>query len=345
MDYRPLGRTGVSVSQLCLGAMMFGPAGNPDHDDAVQIIRRALDAGINFIDTADAYSDGESELIVGKALTGGRRENVVLATKVGMAFGEDPNHRGTSRRWITEAVEGSLRRLQTDWIDLYQVHVPDPTTDIDETLGALSDLVHAGKIRSFGASKVPASEIVEAQWTAERRGHERFRTEQPPYSLLTRAIEYDVLPTCLRYGMGVMTYSPLAAGWLSGRYRKGQEISGPGSAARAQRFPGVYDSTSPANAAKLDAADALGALADETGMTLIQMAIAFVTHHPAVTSAIIGPRTMEHLDTYLAADGIDLSSDLLDRIDQIVPPGVTINVADNMWNHSTRALNAAFRRR
>jgi aryl-alcohol dehydrogenase-like predicted oxidoreductase len=345
MDYRPLGRTGVLVSQLCFGAMMLGAAGNPDHDDAVRIVHRALDAGINFIDTADAYSDGESELIVGKALAGGRRENVVLATKFGLPFGEGPNHRGTSRRWIIEAVEGSLRRLGADWIDLYQVHVPDPNTDIDETLGALSDLVHAGKIRSFGASKVPASEIVEAQWAAERRGHERFRTEQPPYSLLTRAIEYDVLPTCLRHGMGVMTYSPLAGGWLSGKYRRGQEVSGPGSAARAQRFPGVYDSANPANAAKLDAADALGALADDAGMTLIQMAIAFVTRHPAVTSAIIGPRTIEHLDAYLAADGIDLSSDALDRIDQIVPPGVTINVADNMWNHSTTALHPAFRRR
>ena len=250
-----------------------------------------------------------------------------------------------SRRWITEAVEGSLRRLQTDWIDLYQLHVSDPNADIDETLGALSDLVHAGKIRSFGASKIPASEIVEAQWTAERRGHERFRTEQPPYSLLTRAIEYDVLPACLRHGMGVITYSPLAGGWLSGKYRKGQAITGPGSAARAQRFPGVYDSTNPANAAKLDAADALGALADEAGITLIQMAIAFATRHPAVTSAIIGPRTTEHLDTYLAADGIDLASDVLDRIDQIVPPGVTINVADNMWNFGTPALTAAFRRR
>jgi aryl-alcohol dehydrogenase-like predicted oxidoreductase len=345
MDYRPLGRTGVSVSQLCLGAMMFGAAGNPDHDDAIRIIHRALDAGINFVDTADAYSDGESELIVGKALAGGRRENIVLATKVGLPFGEDPNHRGGSRRWITEAVEGSLRRLQTDWIDLYQLHVPDPNTDIDETLATLSDLVRAGKIRSFGASKVPASEIVEAQWTAERRGHERFRTEQPPYSLLTRAIEYDVLPTCLRHGMGVLTYSPLAGGWLSGRYRKGQEVTGPGSAARAQRFPGVYDSTNPANAAKLAAADALGALADEAGMTLIQMAIAFTTRHPAVTSAITGPRTMEHLDSYLAADGIELPSELLDCIDQIVPPGVTINVADNMWNHATPALSAAFRRR
>ena len=188
-------------------------------------------------------------------------------------------------------------------------------------------------------------QIIEAQWTAERRGHGRFRTEQPPYSLLTRAIEYDVLPTCLRHGMGVMAYSPLAGGWLSGRYRKGREVSGPGSAARARRFPGAYDAANPANAAKLDAADALGALADEAGLTLIQMAVAFVTRHPAVTSAIIGPRTMEHLDGYLAADGIELSTDVLDRIDEIVPPGVTINVADNMWNVGTRALDAAFRRR
>jgi aryl-alcohol dehydrogenase-like predicted oxidoreductase len=345
MDYRPLGRTGVSVSHMCLGAMMFGAFGNPDHDDAIKIIHRALDAGINFVDTADGYSAGESEVILGQALAGGRRESVVLAVKFGVPFDESLNHRGASRRWITEAVEGSLRRLQTDWIDLYQVGVPDRNTDIDETLSALSDLVRGGKIRSFGASKVPASEIVEAQWTAERRGHERFRTEQPPYSMLTRAIEYDVLPACLRHGMGVMTYSPLAGGWLSGRYRQGQVVSGPGSSARAQRFPGAYDSANPANAAKLAAADALGALADEAGITLIQMAVAFATRHPAVTSAIIGPRTMEHLDAYLAADGIDLPSDLLDRIDQIVPPGVTINVADNMWNFGTPALSAAFRRR
>ncbi|MGA8369421.1 MAG: aldo/keto reductase, partial [Acidimicrobiales bacterium] len=309
MDCRSLGRTGISVSQLCLGAMMFGAFGNPDHDDSIRIIHRALDAGINIIDTADGYSAGESELIVGKALAGGRREGVVLAVKFGVPFDQDPNHRGASRRWITEAVEGSLRRLQTDWIDLYQVGVPDPNTDIDETLGALSDLVRAGKIRSFGASKVPASQIVEAQWTAGRRGHGRFRTEQPPYSVLTRAIEYDVLSTCLRHGMGVLTYSPLAGGWLSGKYRKGHEVSGPGSAARAQRFPGAYDSTNPANAAKLDAADTLGALADEAGLNLVQMAVAFATRHPAVTSAIIGPRTMEHLDTYLASDGIDLDSD------------------------------------
>src|SRR6202522_3854149 len=293
MEYRPLGRTGVSVSQLCLGAMMFGAFGNSDHDDAIRIIHKALDAGINFIDNADGYSGGESELILGKALADNRRDNVILAVKTGVQFlGDDPNKRGASRRWLTEAVEGSLRRLQTDWIDLYQVGVPDPGTDIDETLGALTDLVRAGKIRSFGASKVPASQIVEAQWTAERGGRERFRTEQPPYSMLTRHIEQDVLPTCLRHGMGVLAYSPLAGGWLSGKYRKGREVAGPGSAARTLRFPGRYEATNPANAAKLDAADAVGALADEAGITLIQMAIAFAVRHPAVTSTIIGPRTM-----------------------------------------------------
>ena len=344
MEYRPLGRTGISVSQMCLGAMMFGAFGNPDHDDSVKIIHRALDAGINFIDTADGYSAGESEEIVGKALAARQRDDVVLAVKFGVPFGTDPNDGGASRRWITQAVEGSLRRLQTDWIDLYQVGVPDPTTGTDETLGALTDLVRAGKIRSFGTSKVPASAIVEAQWTAERRGHGRFRTEQPPYSMLTRAIEYDVLPTCLRHGMGVLAYSPLAGGWLSGRYRKGQRVSGPGSAARARRS-GAYDSSNPANAAKLDAADALGALADEAGLSLIQLAIGFVVRHPAVTSAIIGPRTAGHLDGYLAADGVELSAELLDRIDQIVPPAITVNVADNMWNIGTRALDAASRRR
>jgi aryl-alcohol dehydrogenase-like predicted oxidoreductase len=345
MDYRPLGRTGIHVSQLCLGAMMLGAVGNADHDEAVGIIDRALDAGVNFIDTADAYSHGESETIVGKALAGGRRDDVVLATKVGLPFGPDPNHRGLTRRWITQAVEGSLQRLQTDWIDLYQLHTYDPNTDIDETLGVLSDLVHAGKIRAFGASKVPASAIVEGQWTAERRGRERFRTEQPPYSMLVRAAEVDVLPTSRRHGLGVLTYSPLAGGWLSGKYRKGETVTAPGSAARGQLFPGVYDSTNPANAAKLDAAEALAVLAEEAGITLIQMAIAFVTRHPAVTSAIIGPRKLEHLETYLAADGVELSTDVLDRIDEIVPPGVTINVADNMWHHSTTALSPRARRR
>jgi len=345
MDYRPLGRTGVQVSSLCLGTMMFGPFGNPDHDDAIAIIHRALDAGINLVDTADFYSAGESEEIVGKALAGGRRDRVVLATKAGLPFGEDPNQRGASRRWITEAVEGSLRRLRTDHIDLFQVHRLDPDTDVDETLGVLSDLVHAGKIRMFGASTVSGSEIVEAQWTAERRGRERMRTEQPIYNMLTRAVEYDVLPTTARHGLGVMAYSPLAGGWLSGKYRHGRAIDGPGSAARTQRFAAAYDVSAAENAAKLDAADALGALADEAGITLVAMAIAFVLAHPAVTSAIVGPRTHEHLDGYLAADGVQLSDDVLDRIDAIVPPGHTINVADNMWNTSTTALTAAARRR
>jgi aryl-alcohol dehydrogenase-like predicted oxidoreductase len=341
MDHRPLGRTGVSVSKLCLGAMMFGAWGNPDADDGVRIIHRALDAGITFIDTADVYSGGDSEAIVGRALAGGRRDDVVLATKVGLPMGDAPNRRGTSRRWITQAVEDSLQRLGTDWIDLYQVHRLDRSVDVDETLGVLSDLVHAGKIRAFGASTVAASEIVEAQWIAERRGRERLRTEQPPYSLLTRAVEHDVLPTAQRHGMGVLTYSPLAGGWLSGKYRKGQDIAGPGSAARQMRFGRALDGTAPENAAKLDAADALGALADEAGLTLVQLALAFVTRHPAVTSAIVGPRTMEHLESYLTADEVDLSPDVLDRIDEIVAPGHTVDVADNMWT----SLDPVSRRR
>jgi len=327
MQYRPLGRTGIHVSELCLGAMMFGAFGNADHDEAIRIIHRALDAGVTFVDTADMYSAGESEVIVGQALAG-RRDDVVLATKVGMPVAdEDPNHRGTSRRWITRAVEDSLRRLQTDWIDLYQVHRLDPDTDLDETLGVLSDLVRAGKIRAFGASTVPASQIVEAQWLAERRGRERFRTEQPPYSILRRGVEADVLPTCQRHGLGVLAYSPLAGGWLSGRYRKGRTIEGPGSAARRERFAAMYDVDAPANAAKLDAADALGALADEAGLTLVQLAIAFVTGHPAVTSAIVGPRTMAHLDGYLAAAGLRLSADVVERIDAIVEPGANVSPA------------------
>jgi aryl-alcohol dehydrogenase-like predicted oxidoreductase len=342
MEYRPLGRTGISVSQLCLGAMMFGAFGNPDHDESIAIVHRALDAGVNFIDTADFYSQGESEEIVGKALAG-RRDDVVLATKVGLPFDGDPNHKGGSRRWIVRSVEDSLRRLGTDWIDLYQLHRLDPSADIDETLGALSDLVHQGKIRAFGASNVPASQIVEAQWTAERRGRERFRTEQPPYSILTRAIEFDVLPTTQRYGMGVLAYSPLSGGWLSGKYRKGREIDGPKAPARVQKFAASYDAGSAENAAKLDVADALGALADGAGLTLVQMSIAFVVRHPGVTSAIVGPRTMAHLESYLEADGVELPDDLLDRIDAIVPPGDTVNIDDNFWKGGS--LEASARRR
>jgi aryl-alcohol dehydrogenase-like predicted oxidoreductase len=332
MEHRPLGRTGVSVSELCLGAMMFGAWGERDHDESIRIIHAALDAGLNFIDTADVYSAGESEEIVGKALAGGRRDEVVLATKLVMPVGDDtdPNRRGTSRRWIIQAVENSLRRLGTDWIDLYQVHRPTPETDLDETLGALTDLVHQGKVRYIGHSTYPASLIVEAQWTARDRRLQRFVTEQPPYSILTRGIEADVLPTCRRYGIGVIPWSPLQGGWLSGRYRKGTDVAGPVSAAR-QRLANRYDLSMPENQRKLDAAERLAQLAEETGITLIQLAIAFVLNHPAVTAPIIGPRTMDHLESQLAAADVVLDDAVLDRIDEIVPPGTNLNPADSGW--------------
>src|SRR5215212_5555060 len=340
MEHRPLGRTGVSVSKFCLGAMMFGAWGNPDHDDSIRIIHAALDAGINFIDTADVYGDGESEEIVGKALAGGKRDDVVLATKFYNAMGEDPNRLGASRRWITRAVEDSLRRLDTDWIDLYQLHRFDPHTDIAETLGALTDLVHQGKIRYIGHSTFPASRIVEAQWVARDRRLQRFVTEQPAYSILVRAVEADVLPTCLRHGMGVLSYSPLTGGWLSGRWRKD---SGQQSSSRAGRLPERFDLSQPANQRKLDAAEQLARLAEEAGITLIQLAIAFVLSHPAITAAIIGPRTMEQLESQLAAADVVLDEAVLDHIDEIVPPGTTINPADNSW--ANPALQPAARRR
>jgi aryl-alcohol dehydrogenase-like predicted oxidoreductase len=340
MNYRNLGRTGMQVSPLCLGAMMFGEWGNPDHEDSVRIIHRALDAGINFIDTADVYSRGESEEIVAKALSGGKRDNVILATKVHGTMGDDVNEYGNSRRWIMREVENSLRRLGTDWIDLYQIHRPEPDTDIDETLGALTDLVRAGKVRAIGSSTFPAAAIVEAQWVAERRGRERFVCEQPPYSLLVRGVEADVLPVCKRYGMGVIPWSPLAGGWLSGRWRKGQEAP---TSSRQQRLPQRFDLSIPGNQRKLDAADALAQLADEAGMTLIEMALAFVINHPAVTAAIIGPRTMEQLESQLPAADVTLSADVLDRIDGVVPPGTNLNPADAGWQNP--ALAPAARRR
>jgi aryl-alcohol dehydrogenase-like predicted oxidoreductase len=327
VEYRQLGCTGVEVSPLCLGAMMFGAWGNPDHDESIRIVHRALDAGVNFVDTADVYSGGESEEIVGKALAG-RRDEVVLATKAHGRMGDGPNRSGTSRRWILQEVEASLRRLGTDWIDLYQVHRPEPFTDVDETLGALSDLVRAGKIRYLGSSTFPADLIVEAQWTAERRGRERFVCEQPPYSMLARGVERDVLPACLRHGMGVIPWGPLGGGWLTGGYRKGQE---PPPSTRSGRLPHRYDMSLPENQRKLDAAEALAQLADEAGLSLIHLALAFVLRHPAVSAAIIGPRTMEHLESQLGAADVQLTDDVLDRIDGIVAPGTNINPADAGW--------------
>ena len=324
MEQRVLGRTGISVSELCLGAMMFGARGNKDQDDSIRVIHRALDAGINFIDTADVYAQGESEEIVGRALAGGRRDRVVLATKLHGQMGDDPNAQGNSRRWITRECEASLRRLQTDWIDLYQIHRPDPSCDIEETLGALTDLVRAGKVRYFGSSTFLPSQIVEAQWVAERRGRDRFVCEQPPYSLLVRGVEAEVLPVCQRYGMGVIPWSPLAGGFLSGAYRRGRGAP-PGTRAARQ------DLTLPVNQRKLEAVEALSQLADEVGISLIHLAIAFVLQHPAVTAAIIGPRTMEHLESQLGAAEVTLDQATLDHIDDIVPPGTNVNPADAGW--------------
>jgi aryl-alcohol dehydrogenase-like predicted oxidoreductase len=329
------------VSPLCLGAMMFGAWGNPDHDESIRIIHRALDAGLNFIDTADVYSRGESEEIVGKALAGGRRDRVVVATKFHGSMGDDPNERGNSRRWILREVDSSLRRLGTDWIDLYQVHRFDHGTDLDETLGALTDLVRAGKIRYLGSSTFPAHLIVEAQWVAERRGRERFVCEQPPYSLLVRGVEAEVLPVCAQHRMGVIPWSPLAGGWLSGRYRKGAE---PPASTRAGRIPHRYDLSLPENQRKLDAAEQLAQLAEEAGLTLIELAVAFVLRHPAVTAAIIGPRTMEQLESQLPALDVSLDEELLDRIDEIVPPGTNLNPVDAGWTPPALATPSLRRR-
>lgn len=334
MRYRTLGRTGIKVSPYALGAMMFGAVGNRDHDDSIRIIHKALDAGINFVDTADAYSRGESEQIVGKALKG-RRDNVVLSTKLHMPMGDDPNQRGNSRRWIITAVEQSLRRLQTDHIDLYQIHRPDPDTDIEETLSALSDLIHSGKVRAIGSSTMPASDIVEAQWVAERRGLERFRTEQPTYSILSRGIEAEVLPVAQRYGMGVLVWSPLAKGMLTGRIRKGQQTD----LRRASIFTSFSDER------RLDAVEQIVPLAEELGLPTTHLAMAFAIAHPGVTSAIIGPRTMEQLDDLLAGVDVTLTDEILDRIDKIVPPGTNVGSPDQSAYLPPAVQHPALRRR
>ncbi|MBU2662778.1 aldo/keto reductase [Actinoplanes bogorensis] len=336
MQYRPLGRTGIQVSPYALGAMMFGSAlgvGNADHDDAIRIIHRALDAGINFIDTADVYSYGESEEIVGRALQG-RRDQVVIATKFGRPMSEDPNQQGASRRWIRQAVEGSLRRLQTDYIDVYQMHRPDPGTDLEETLSALTDLVRSGKVRAIGTSGLPASDIVETQWLAERRGLERFRTEQPPYSILNRGIERDVLPAARKYGMGTLVWGPLGQGTLTGRIRKGQETD----LRRTRFFTHVSD------ARRLDVVEQLVPLADEAGLPLTHLAVAFAIAHPGVTSALLGARTMDHLDDLLAGTKVTLPDDLLDRIDEIVPPGTDVGPLDQAYVPPALQSTAARRR-
>jgi aryl-alcohol dehydrogenase-like predicted oxidoreductase len=337
MERRILGGTGMSVSSFALGTMMLGAMGNTDHDESVRMIHTALDAGVNLVDTADVYSAGESEVIVGKALKG-RRDEIVLATKFALPMGPDANQSGGSPRWIKRAVEDSLRRLGTDHIDLYQMHRPDYGTDVGETLATLSDLVRSGKVRAIGSSTFPAELIVEAQWASEKGAHHRFRTEQPRYSILNRTIEGNVLPTAQRYGMGVLTYGPLSSGWLSGR-------ADPTRGHRAGSAPQAFDLGVPANQVRLDVVRELGKLAADAGIPMAHLATAFVLAHPAVTSVLIGPRTPAQLEDLLAGADLTLSTDVLDRIDELVPPGTEINAADNYRAAHPALMETHLRRR
>ncbi|MDX3237844.1 aldo/keto reductase [Streptomyces sp. ME03-5709C] len=319
MQYRTLGRTGVQVSSLALGAMNFGSIGRTTQDEATALVDAALEAGINLIDTADMYSGGESEEMVGKAVAG-RRDDIVLATKATMPMGDGRNHRGSSRRWLVTALEDSLRRLGVDHVDLYQIHRWDPATSDEETLAALTDLQRAGKLRYFGSSTFPAHRIVQAQWAAREHHLGRYVTEQPGYSILQRGVETHVLPVTEEYGLGVLAWSPLASGWLSGAIRAGRQITTSRSAFMPERF----DTALPANQARLDAVEKLAALASEAGLTMVQLALGFVTAHPAVTAALVGPRTLDHLRTHLAAADTVLTADVLDAIDAIVAPGLDL---------------------
>jgi len=331
MDFRTLGRTGIRVSPLCLGSMMFGAVGNPDHEDCRRIVHRALDAGINFIDTADVYSRGESEEIVGKAIKG-RRDSLVIATKFFSTMSDtDPNMRGASRRWIVRAVEDSLRRLGTDYIDLYQLHRFDIDTDMEEVLFTLTDLVRQGKIRYFGSSTMPADRIVESHWIAERRGTMRFRSEQPPYSIFNRDVERFVLPACLRYGMAVLSYSPLDGGFLAGKYRGPADFGGNNRIARFARFShGAFDPNADHIRRKIALVETLSGMADALGIGIAEMAVAFVLRHPAITSVILGPRTMPHLESVLGGATLTLSAETLDRIDALCPPGTMLDPVNDL---------------
>jgi aryl-alcohol dehydrogenase-like predicted oxidoreductase len=339
MQYRTLGRTGVQVSSLALGAMNFGKLGRTTEGDVQGIVGAALDAGVNVINTADVYSGGESEEMVGKAIAG-RRDDIVLATTAGLPMGEERNHRGASRRWLITELDNSLRRLDVDHVDLFQIHRWDPSTSDEETLSVLTDLQRAGKVRYFGTSTFPAYRIVQAQQAARERHLSRYVTEQPSYSILQRGIETHVLPVTQEYELGVLVWSPLASGWLSGAVREGREVATSRSAFMPQRF----DTVIPANRAKLGAVEQLAKVADDAGLTLIQLALGFVTAHPAVTSALIGPRTMEHLHSQLAAADTVLSADVLDAIDAIVAPGLDL-AAHEKGDTPPALLDPSLRRR
>lgn len=339
MQYRTLGRTGVQVSALALGAMNFGSIGRTTQDEATAIVDAALEGGVNVIDTADMYGSGESEEMVGKAIAG-RRDDIVLATKACMPMSEERNHRGASRRWLVTELDNSLRRLGVDHVDLYQIHRWDPATSDEETLSALTDLQRAGKIRYFGSSTYPAYRIVQAQWTAREHRLGRYVTEQPSYSILQRGIESHVLPVTQEYGLGVLAWSPLASGWLSGAVRAGREIA----THRSATLPDRFDMSLPVNRARLDAVEQLARVADEAGLTMIQLALGFVTAHPAVTSALIGPRTLDHLHAQLAAADTVLSADVLDAIDAVVAPGTDL-AAHEKFDTPPALLDPSLRRR
>jgi aryl-alcohol dehydrogenase-like predicted oxidoreductase len=339
MQYRTLGRTGVRVSTLALGAMNFGAIGRTTQDEATALVDAALEGGINLIDTADMYSQGESEVMVGQAIKN-RRDDLVLATKAAMPMSDEPNHQGSSRRWLVKALDDSLRRLDVDHVDLYQVHRWDPATSDEETLSALTDLQRAGKIRAFGSSTFPAYRIVQAQWAARENHLSRYVTEQPSYSILQRGIETHVLPVTQEYGLGVLAWSPLASGWLSGAVRAGQEIT----TSRSKVLPQRFDLTDPANRARLDAVEKLAKLADQAQLSLIQLALGFVTTHPGVTSALIGPRTLDHLRSQLEAADTELPADVLDEIDAIVAPGVDL-AAHEKFDTPPALLDPSLRRR
>jgi aryl-alcohol dehydrogenase-like predicted oxidoreductase len=339
VQYRTLGRTGVQVSSLVLGAMNFGAIGRTTQAEATAIVDAALEGGVNLVDTADRYSDGESEEMVGRAIAG-RRDDIVLATKATMPMGDERNHRGSSRRWLVTALDDSLHRLGVDHVDLYQIHRWDPETSDEETLSALTDLQRAGKIRYFGSSTFPAYRVVQAQWAARDHHLGRYVTEQPSYSILQRGVETHVLPVAEQYGLGVLAWSPLASGWLSGAVREGPEITTSRSALMPERF----DTTIASNRARLDAVEQLAKVADEAGLTMIQLALGFVTAHPAVTSAIIGPRTLGHLHSQLDAADTVLAADVLDAIDTIVAPGVDL-AAHEKHDTPPALLDPSLRRR
>lgn len=339
MEYRNLGRSGVKVSAIGLGTMMFGGWGDTDQASSTAMVDAALEAGVNFFDTADVYDDGVSETMLGKALAG-RRDYVVIATKAFNPMGDDPNRRGLSRRWLVRAVEDSLSRLGTDRIDLYQMHRPDPDVAVDETLAALDDLVRAGKILAIGTSTFPANKLVEVQWACERNALTKPCSEQPPYSILARGIEAEVLPTCLEYDMGAVVWGPLNGGWLTGKYSG----DSPPADSRAARNNEHFDFGGSHHEQKLDLVARLEEVAASAGSSLQGLAIGFVLSHPAVSSAIVGPRTLEQLTQLLEVADFRPGEDVLDRVDAIVAPGRNVNPADNGYLNPNLAEPALRRR-